>query len=211
MADVIRVSLKGGLPGGEKWSVNPCFHVISAAEITYSQLLAMGTAINAITIPTGVRALWNSNTNYNGVQLEARSSTGVLEALADVPMVGYVPGNGSGTLPFQAAAVVSLRTNRPGGSGRGRLYLPATGVALDSSTLRIPVATRDAGIAGAKTWLSGIQAAMEAVVPNLPLVVWSRTTLGKFGVTKLLMGDVPDVQRRRRDSLAEAYKELSYP
>lgn len=211
MADVIRVSLKGGLPGGERWSINPCFHVISAAEITYSQLLTMGTAINAITIPAGVRALWSNSTNYTGVQLEARSSSGVLEALADVPMVGNVPGNGSGALPFQSAAVLSLRTNRPGGSGRGRLYLPATGLALNSSTLRIDTTVRDTAVTGAKTWLSGIQTAIEAVVPNTPLAVWSRSTLGKFSVTKILMGDIVDVQRRRRDSVAESYKEASYP
>lgn len=210
-SEVIRVSLKGSLPGGEKWSINPCFHNIAETDVSFSEVLAIGTAINAVTIPTTVRQLWSVSTSYTGVQVEARSSQGVLESLADVPRSSIVPGTGAGALPFQASCVVSLRTNRPGGSGRGRLYLPATGVTLGSSGLRIDPTVLAAAADGMKTWLSGIQGAVEATLTSAPLAVWSRTTFGTFSVTKILMGDVVDVQRRRRDQAPEAYQERSYP
>lgn len=210
-SEVIRVSLKGSLPGGEKWSINPCFHYIAELDVNYSQVLAIATAINNVTIPTGVRALWSTSTLYTGCQVEARSSAGVLEALADVPRSSTVAGSGGGALPFQSSAVVSLRTNRPGGSGRGRLYLPATGVTLGSSTLRIDPTVLGTALSGMKTWLSGIEAAVETTLTDAPLSVWSRTTMGTYSVTKILMGDVADVQRRRRDAAPEAYQELTYP
>jgi hypothetical protein len=158
-----------------------------------------------------VRALWSTSTLYTGCQVEARSSTGVLESLADVPRATTVPGSGGGALPFQAAAVVSLRTNFVGARGRGRLYLPATGVNLGASSLRIDPTVLSSALDGVKTWLSGIEAAVEVTLSAAPLSVWSRTGFGTHGVTKILMGDVVDTQRRRRDTAPEAYQERAYP
>jgi hypothetical protein len=41
--------------------------------------------------------------------------------------------------------------------------------------------------------------------------VWSRTNASTAPVTSINMGDVCDVQRRRRDALLENYQALAFP
>jgi len=59
--------------------------------------------------------------------------------------------------------------------------------------------------------LSGLEAAMEAAIPNLRLCVWSRASSAAIPVTSIRGGDVLDVQRRRRDALTENYQSVAYP
>lgn len=211
MADLIKVSIQGQLPGGEVWSVNPVFQTVGDDAVTYDQCNTIALAINAITQPTGLRSMWNSNTLIAGCRVEARSSTGVLDALAEATISSPVYGSGSGNHPGQVAVVSSLRTPFPGPTGRGRLYWPANGMLVSSSTLRPSTSDVTAALNGVKTYLSGINTAVNTTVPTLGLVVWSRKTYGCHAVNKILMGDVLDVQRRRRDALKESYSTVSYP
>jgi hypothetical protein len=41
--------------------------------------------------------------------------------------------------------------------------------------------------------------------------VWSRTNQGFANVTSLQVGDIVDIQRRRRDDLVESYQATSFP
>lgn len=136
---------------------------------------------------------------------------GVLEAQSELPRALALTGSGATAHPFQVASVTSLRTGFPGGQGRGRLYWPATGMAMTTANLRVDPAVLTAFLAGVKTYLAGISSSIAASAGPNDLAVWSRTGGNAHAVTSLRQGDVLDTQRRRRDTLAEAYNELVYP
>lgn len=213
MARVMRVSIVGQLPSGEEWSVNPIYAIGGDFGITVSALQAqqIATAIAAIAVPTGLLLNMNTATNVSGCRVEARSITGALEALGEANKTTPTAGTGLTSHPFQTAQVISLRTALAGGSGRGRLYWPATGRPLTPATLRVPTADVVSFLSGAKTYLSGIETAIEATLTGVSLVVWSRTLAAVNNVTQLQSGDVLDVQRRRRDALIEGLSATPWP
>jgi hypothetical protein len=212
MANILRISLLGQLPNGEEWSVNPCFQIDGGSAVTATQAQAVANAVAAITMPTGITNLWSTSTSWTGCRVEARKFNGDLEALAEASRGGGPRvGTGPGTHPFQTATVLSLRTSLPGASGRGRLYFPATGVAL-STTLRLSTADVTSHLSGAGTLMSAMNTAVRATFPGaIGLSVWSRKNLAAQVCFTLQMGDVLDTQRRRRDTLVEAYQTTTIP
>jgi len=211
-ADIVRISIMGELPNSEVWSVNPVWQIAdSGADNSYAEVNAIATAIAGLTIPAGVRGMYNGNTSITGIRVETRQYNGNLELLAEAAVSSVVFGSGSQNHPFQTAMVTSLRSEYPGARGRGRLYWPATGIPISSSTLR-PTST-EVGLAltGVKSYLSAIQTAINAEIPVIGLVVWSRVGSISHQVTRLLQGDVLDTQRRRRDTLAETYQTAAWP
>lgn len=210
MAEVLKVSILGSGLNGEVWSVNPVFHLTTEPTLTFEQLNTICTAINAITVPTGLRAFFPPQVAITGVRIEQRESEGTLVAQLEQQRATAVVGTGNAPHPIQTSIVLSLITARAGASGRGRLYWPASGVALDSNTLRFGSGVVTGFLTDMETYLSAIQAAIEATTTDAPLAVWSRKTLGTFSVVRLRAGDVPDVQRRRRDALVETYRSLDY-
>lgn len=214
MADLLRVSILGLLPGSEEWSVNPVWSLggdVGGVDVTQGQLNTIATAINGITVPTGVRNMFNAQTSIVGVRLEARTYAGLLQTQADAGRTP-VTGQGAAPHPFQVSACLSLRTSHPGPSGRGRLFFPATGAAISGTTLRIDPTTNSGFVNGAKTYLGLIDTAIKSVFPTgTALVVWSRKNLAVYSVNLLEAGDIFDVQRRRRDSLIEAKNSVVYP
>ena len=137
MVGYLRVSVVGDMPGGEVWSVNPVYLCGPELPPTYESLITIATAINSITVPAGLLATMNSNCHVTGVRLESRNGDGSLYAVYEAPRSVPQTGTGTSVHPYQTSLVLSLRTNRAGGSGRGRLYWPATGVALTPSTMRV--------------------------------------------------------------------------
>ena len=211
MADVIRASITGALPGGEVWSVNPVFKLTTGAVVTALELSAAVTAINALTVPAGLLNIMTTTTTVTGVILEARTHAGDLEARAEGLRGTPAAGSSSAAKPLQTSVVCSLRTVAGGAHGRGRLYWPATGVGLVPATSRLDLTNVPAVIAAFKTYLVAIQGAIDASVDEtVGLAVWSRTSGSSATVATLRVGDVPDVQRRRRDSITETYTDLSY-
>lgn len=212
MAQLLRVSIKGALPGGETWSTNPVWTISDfGVETTPAQIQAVADACAAVAVPANLLLALSTSTNIHTIRVEARSADGALENLAE--SIRAVPAGGSGGSPhtFQTAWVASLRTAQVGATGRGRLYWPATGQALAAATLRPSVANVDTWVAAIKTYLSGLQTAIRTVFPGSGLIVWSRKTHGMYLVDTIQAGDVLDQQRRRRDSLVEAYSAVSFP
>lgn len=213
MAQILRLSIIGGLPSGEEWSVNPCWEIDGTAGQPVPPTLAQTIAAAcANVIPTGtLTELWNNVTTLRGVRVEARSLAGILESQAESIRTTPVAGTGTNPHPYQTSVVVSLRTPGVGPSARGRLFFPATGVTLSATTLRLSTSTRDSVLSGAKSYLTALETAIKASLPEANLTVWSRTTQNFHNVTQLQMGDVVDVQRRRRDQLIESYGAVAFP
>lgn len=215
LANVIRVSLQGTMPNGEVWSINPVYQiggVNTSEDISSTQCLAMATAIDALTIPTGLRAVNTNTVFWSGCRVEARKWNGDLVSQADHARATPVNGTVTNVAhPFQTSIVTSLRTTGTGARGRGRLYLPATGMTLDN-TLRPNATLVGQTLTGMRQWLTAVGGAIGATTVNAPVLsVWSRVSASTLPVNSIQMGDVPDTQRRRRDSLIESYTALSYP
>jgi hypothetical protein len=194
------------------WSVNPCFFLLDEpASVTTAEAVAIATAVDAIAVPTNVRAIMNVETRITGNRVEARDRNGLLEALGEHSRATPITGSGTFPHPYQTSSVTSLRTGFPGGQGRGRLYWPATGGQIDATTLRFTSTLTGTFVTGVRQYLTLIQAAVAASAGPCDLAVWSRTGTAFHKVTSIRQGDVADTQRRRRDTLNEAYTELTYP
>lgn len=212
-----RVSLQGTLGSQENYSINPSFATSYPGTPSVEELQAAADAIAAVNVPTALADLKSNRAPLTVVRVEARSDTHVLELAAEAPYTGSQSSNVQPAAPPQTALVFSLRTNRPGASGRGRLYWPALANALDSTTLRLPASTVNGIVAGAATYLRAIQDALKAGISPAPaastfeLAVFSKTAGGHQLVNRIMVGDVLDTQRRRRDRLPEAYKTAPFP
>lgn len=211
MTDVLRVSIQGSMPGGEVWSVNPCFATNgSGAVVPNSELQAIATGMAAVPVPTALRLLNVAGVTVDSIRVEARTIAGVLEQQVDAPITAPNFGQGSAKLPYQSSVVLSLRTLVPGGRGRGRLYWPATAPTLDESTLRITLPAIGDIATAAETYLSGMVTAAQVELPAASLIVWSRVASLTSPVVNILVGDIVDTQRRRRDAVAEAYASVPF-
>lgn len=106
-----------------------------------------------------------------------------------------VPGTQTGSLPYQVAQSVTLRTAWP--KHWGRVYLPTPGSAAFDSYGRL-TSTQRSGIAGAvKTLLGSWHDA--GFYPVIPVTqVEKQVFHGLLDVTEIVADDVPDVIRRRR-------------
>lgn len=213
MAQILRVSIFGTMPGGEAWSVNPCWEINGSGgdPVSPAQALTIATAIAAITPAVQVNAMWAPNTVLTGARVEARSLTGVLESQAEALRTTPLNGSATASHPYQSALCLSLLTPGVGPSARGRLYWPATGVVLGLTDYRVPLATRDGILTALKAYLLNIENAIKATLPNANLTVWSRKTANFHDVNQLRLGNVMDVQRRRRDALIEQYGSGPFP
>jgi len=213
VAQILRVSIFGTMPGGEVWSVNPCWEINGSTgdPVSPAQALTIATALGGVAVPAAMTVVWNAGTAITGYRVEARSLTGNLEAQGEYVRPAPVVGTGTSSHPYGTALVLSLRTPGVGGRSRGRMYWPATGMAISGTDLRVTSGTVGTVLAGMKTYLSGLETAIQATLPNANLTVWSRTSSNFHNVNSLQLGNVLDSQRRRRDSLIEAYQAVTYP
>ena len=117
-----------------------------------------------------------------------------------------VPGTGAGTCGGpQAAVVLSLRTNRNRGAAtKGRMYLPLASLLPGGSDFKL-----------ASSYVGQVADAGKTFIEQLR-VVNETTTFGPYimsgvgngainGINYVLVGDMLDTQRRRRNKFTEEY------
>lgn len=213
MADLLRVSIAGAMPSGEEWSVNPVYSIGGdfGAPVSAAQCNTIATAIAALAVSTFLVTMWAPGTNMSNYRVEARALDGTLESQAEAVEATPINGTGTAIHPYQTSVVTSLRTTTAGASGRGRLYWPATGVVLDSTNYRLSPTSVTNHLGAVKSFLTGIQGAIDVTLDGVALAVWSRKLEALYVVNQIQMGNVVDTQRRRRDNLIENYTGLSYP
>lgn len=212
MAEQIKLSILGQMPGGEVWSVNPTWFLLNApVTVSATQIAAIATNADAVTVPTAMRTMMATSTLFTGIRAEARDRNGLLEAQSEHTKPTVIPGTGTNPHPYQTSTVTSLRTDTPGASGRGRLYWPATGVVILATNMRLSPTDQGTFLTAVRTYLTGLEAVITAQVGPCHLAVYSRKETAFHKVVRILQGDVLDTQRRRRDALAENYSTLTYP
>lgn len=213
MANLLRVSIVGAMPGGEKWSINPIFAFPVAQAVSTNEAQQAADAAASITQPADLRA-WNPNAvTVTGARVEARDYAGGLESVAESVKGLPEVGNGTNYHPYQTSVCFSLRTADSTARGKGRLYWPACGIAMNSSTLRISSSALTTGLAAFKVYMTSLQTAIRSVagMGTVSWHVWSRANATSRLVLSISAGDVADTQRRRRDSLIESYSTVTLP
>lgn len=211
----VRVSILGQMTNGEVWSINPTFDPSGefGTGVDQAQIDAAATAIAALSPPSSLLTLMSNLLQITGARVEVRDdSSDALLGISTQARTTALSGSVGPVCPPQSALVFSLRTNTPGGSGRGRLYWPALGVSLGSNG-RIAAATVTTNLTSMKTYLLAQRDALATAFPTIGfnLAVRSRQTKTTPHVVRLQAGDVVDTQRRRRDNLAEAYVSTTIP
>jgi len=211
----VRVSIQGVLFNSEVWSVNPVFDPTGEFPGGVNQV-ALDTAALAIanrTLPTGLRNMLSTSGNRNGARVEVRDD--VTDDLIAISVQGsstVLVGLTTPVLTAQSAVVCSIRTDSPGGSGRGRFYWPALGASV-STQGRLANPSNAALATDFKAYLLGIRSDLAAAFPTIgfDLAVRSKATKTTPHAVRLQVGDIIDTQRRRRDALPESYTQIAFP
>lgn len=211
----VRVSILGTMLTNEVWSVNPVFDPTGEfpGGVNQVALDAAATAIANRTIPTQLRAFMSTSAARTGARVEVRDDvTDALIGISTQSISGSGAGSGTLNLPPQSALVLSLRTDTPGGSGRGRLYWPCLAATLDTNA-RLSTTIMNTFVADMKSYLAGMRSDLAAAFPTIgfDLAVRSKATHSTPHVVRIQGGNVLDTQRRRRDSIPEAYSTLTFP
>lgn len=212
-----RVSIKGTLGSTEVWSVNPQFATSPHAMPSQADMQAAATGIAAVNIPSALNVAKSTAVSVTTITVECRSDAGALLATAQAAFTGTQTGGSTAYGAPQTSIVLSLRSDTPGGSGRGRLYWPALGLSPAYPAGRISTTQQTNTATAAATYLRAVQDALKAAIAPAPsaatfeLAVFSKTTGSHSLINRILVGDVLDTQRRRRDSLPESYVATNYP
>ena len=148
-----------------------------------------------------------ADVKVTGCRFETRTAAGVLESVAEHVRSAPVAGTAANAHPAQTSVVVSLRTSSSSAHGKGRLYWPATGLTVQPTTLRYVSATLGTFLTSFEAYMASVRTAIRGVggMNTAVLAVWSRVEADTRVVLQLRAGDVPDVQRRRRDKFIESY------
>lgn len=209
-----RVIIGGVTPAaGEVWSVG---FSMSGPNATMPQAdinqwaLGCANAIKAL-VSEPLHTILSGTGGINHVRCEQRSET--TEALLVAGEADIVPprfGTGGASKLLQASVCISLRTQTPGRSYRGRVYWPAWAYS-NTTDLLFPSATIPAWLQSFADHVELVNAQAIIVDPSyaMILVVRSRLLHVSTPVTSLAIGQVPDTQRRRRDAINEVYQVLN--
>jgi hypothetical protein len=213
-----RLSIQGTLASGEVWSINPCFNLGGSFTPIWDQPSGddIAQALLDVVIPTPLKDAYSAAGAITGYRLEGRGDDHTLLGVAESAFTSPVVGTAAATKPPQTAMVFSLRTNTPGASGRGRLYLPALSVQISATNFRVSSTAVEAFLTAMSEYLRDVQDTIKANAGVFPwstveLCVVSKTTGNRPLVTRIQAGDILDTQRRRRDKLTENYQAQPFP
>lgn len=206
------VRINGSLPGGEVWSVTPKFTRPMGPVTEYEDLerwagVVAGTIENWAS-PNIFLSLLSTAGRIDSVRVEARNAANQLTQAAEVQLTPSKAGLGVPNKMFQSCVVFTFLTGRPGRSYKGRMYWPALAATL-SADLRLSQANIDSYASNGAQLLEMIGGA-GATDGEFPIPVVVSQTAGTYTpITSVRVGDILDIQRRRRDSLTENYGEAA--
>lgn len=201
-AGVQKIVFFGDLAGGEIWESGfwlngglPSSDSAAAlqAELIYNVFLSES---DPPVFPELASAFWNSSTNVKGARCYAYPDGGPNATYAG-EYLAPSPTAGSKTqyLPNQVAMVVTLRTAQSGRSYRGRMYLPCSAGALQTSGSGVGQLTQ----APLQALCDDITAAFRDIASSSagePCVVSSARSAAT-PITTVTMDTRLDIQRRR--------------
>lgn len=214
-----RVILSGTLGQSETWSCGLAYRCNFEEPLPWAQNELQDAALRiAAVVPGGdIKQAPSTAVRSTLVRVEQRTDANVLVAAAEAAWTQLGSSGAGASKPPQTAIVFSLRTGIPGARRRGRIYWPALAATIDATSLRLTSTATTAYATQMAAYLDGIETALkEAIHPSpslsdFSLAVYSPTDRVCTDVKTIMVGDVLDVQRRRRDKIPEAYASHSYP
>ncbi len=196
-----RHTLLWALPDGEVASCTVAWINDTGSPLGIGSAVADAFASEALSFWTTIKPKYSPSVKFKGSRLALVGVDNKTIQTAE-RTIAEVPGTGNNTtLPTEVACVVSLRTAVYSRRTRGRIYLPPMSTVQCAISGRVlPATTTDIAIA-ASAYLSSFT----VVAETFSSVVASATGSTLTEVNETRVGDVFDVQRRRRDAIAEVY------
>ncbi len=153
--------------------------------------------------PINMKQNLSNTTKYTTVKGYNVNSLGAATEQAEAAFPPNLVGIGGNACPPQDAVCVTLLTNVPGRSGRGRLYLGQMAQNVLTSEGRLVGTARDNISAAMAGFYIRVRALNNQPDDWRPVVVSPKLgTANK--ITKVQVGDVVDTMRSRRNALNEA-------
>ena len=214
---VHRVQIVAGLSDGESMT-----HTLWIAKRAIP--IESDTGINVVRLAQTVRDAWQTHltTAVNNVfptsllstatvyqrvvAYEMDHTTGRAREVGEASFGTTAKGTGGTAMPTEVAAAVTLLTGEAGRMRRGRLFLGGFSSATLTATGRLTPAACLTFATMTRNVLAAIRAVSDEATVDAPYVpvVHSLTSGTQRPVTAVSVGDVYDVQRRRRNKITEA-------
>jgi len=175
-------------------------HVSDADFITQATLnditSDVETAVAAFLGTSSVAKFYTAIDEFTKVTCYSYNDGSVSADLVSELLFGSpLAGSGTANHPKETCLVVSLRSLTPGRSGRGRFYLPATGIAMDATGQTSSSTDIDNLASAAKTMFDAL------IANDYEPVVASFTKSAAYPVATIVVDNRPDTQRRRTDKI----------
>lgn len=204
-----KVSVKGTLANGVQdcswgfWVMDNLPDVVT--QESYDALCAeLATPIEAFLGSGAVTKFWGALDQFTEISFYQYAINTTHARLVSIQNLSSpASGGGSSWHPKQTSIVVSLRSSVPGRSGRGRFYLPATGVAINDGGTFGTNSDIDNLATTAQTMFNALYA-----IPVQPCVA-SFTKAQALELAYIEIDNVPDTQRRRRDKIESTHTAIA--
>jgi hypothetical protein len=211
-ADTIKVVCAGHLETAQTWSTGFYMNVVLAGGAFgpgEMNDIADKISVPAVTWLTSFINNWSQSTFFEKVTTYFIPSTGTHATfVGEKDLTTPLQGAGTtGFTPIDTAMVQSLRTVAPGRSGRGRMYVPYNVGGIDA-TGHFSSSNVDNAAHATATFLTAVNALNLAVdnITSQDVVVASFTKAFVTLVTHVIVDNIPDGQRRRKDKLGVSHQ-----
>jgi hypothetical protein len=201
---VYKIELGGSIAGAGNWSTGHYVALLGGSGMTQADLDADATGIATLhnTLIASFRSSWCTNTTYTFTKVTFYQLGAVTPTLTSEPTVGTQTGSDAGdSMPPQCALVLTPRSNRPGRSGRGRMYFPFT----SPSKMDVDGQVQAADVSSLNSSLRGYFVALNASTPTNGGTFVSSVASWTHGfvtaLTSVTADSKVDTQRRRADKV----------
>jgi hypothetical protein len=200
-AGVARYVLVGHLPNGEIFNTGFWARYGDAVASQAGWQTSNDTRYTSF-ISTWVTVMKNyldTTCGYDELRAYYYRDAGAGATYLSVTPINVAGTNASNPLPMDTAAVQSLRTATPGRSYRGRMYVPVTNSLVTNHQFVTTLCSTQANATAAMFSSYNADSAGNYVA------VVSRTLASYTKITRVIVDSIPDVQRRREQSLTPAF------
>lgn len=189
-----RHRVSGPLPAGDVWVST--LHSVGLAPLADAHN-AFGDFLTTA-IGTTLKTYWPVSTRASSITTDQLDEV-TLRNVAQLSDVNNIIGTGVGKQVSQRdCLVVGLRTPTPTRSGRGRMFLPSPSADHYSATGEFIEAELD-------TLANDFAAGLATMRATIQPVLLHRATRTTTPITRVTIGNVPGIQRRRTNKVTQTY------
>jgi hypothetical protein len=213
-ANTLKIVLRGTQAGDQTWSTAFWATVASGSAITGTNIGPLAVAIEAGPLNTFAtfckNHIWSSITTYEGATVYYYPDGSIHAEYVGIADATSIAGSETPYQPALLSMVQSLRTPLSGRSYRGRMYVPASGVGVNSTAQWPDDIIGDMATATA-AMLSTFNTADYSAhgLAGQGACIASFTTGGVVPITTVEVDSKPDTQHRRQDKLLALFRETA--